>query len=84
MQDVACTYSALKQKILKLPGLPLLNATSWYGMFPALPIASHGADAALPNDCNVVIIGSGITGAAGLEGLSRRHPISTGASKSSS
>lgn len=56
-------YIALSDRISSSPGIPVQNSSVPFWTVPNSPIAQHGADKELPEDADVVIIGSGITGA---------------------
>jgi hypothetical protein len=56
--------NALLERTSISPGIPLINSSMPYWTFPNSPIAESGADAQLPSDADIVIIGGGISGTA--------------------
>lgn len=64
LKSIIHDYNVIYKRILTSPGLPVPNASLPYWQFPKSPIANHGADATLPVEADVVIIGSGISGTA--------------------
>ncbi|KAF9014891.1 FAD dependent oxidoreductase-domain-containing protein [Cyathus striatus] len=72
----------LLARIRRSPGIPLSNPSSPYWTCLPSPIASHGSSATqVPSYADVVVIGSGITGASFVRELldySAEHPSSDG------
>ncbi|KAF4605698.1 hypothetical protein EYR40_004487 [Pleurotus pulmonarius] len=80
LQDLSAKYDEVVMKVAESPGLPVINASAPYWAIPPAPIARHGANDPIPplrgkahelleahgeySDADVVIIGSGVTGAA--------------------
>uniref|UniRef100_D8Q9G8 FAD dependent oxidoreductase domain-containing protein n=1 Tax=Schizophyllum commune (strain H4-8 / FGSC 9210) TaxID=578458 RepID=D8Q9G8_SCHCM len=62
---VSLEYSEVLRRVDASPGLPIEAPSSPYWTVPPSPISDHGAaeDKPLPSHADVVIIGSGITGA---------------------
>ncbi|KAH9476985.1 hypothetical protein JR316_0010901 [Psilocybe cubensis] len=56
-------YEAASKRISLPPGIPQLNSSIPFWTIPLSPIAHHGRDTELPQYADIVIIGSGITGA---------------------
>ncbi|KIJ53075.1 hypothetical protein M422DRAFT_775811 [Sphaerobolus stellatus SS14] len=65
LKDLYGVYSKLTKQVEDSPGIPVPNPSKSYWMYPPSPIATHGADPSenLPPFADIVIIGSGITGA---------------------
>ncbi|KAJ6581543.1 FAD dependent oxidoreductase [Mycena capillaripes] len=64
LRAISAAYEELNERIEQSPGIPLPAPSTPYWAIPASPIAQHGADATeLPAYADVVIVGSGITGA---------------------
>ncbi|KAF7292855.1 FAD-dependent protein [Mycena indigotica] len=57
-------YRKVQSRIESSPGLPVAQPTTPYWSIPVSSISQHGKDDKLPEDVDVVVIGSGITGAA--------------------
>lgn len=64
LKSVIRDFINLSSRISVSPGIPVPNPSSSYWTVPNSPIARHGADAMLPSEVDVVVIGSGITGTA--------------------
>ncbi|KAJ7596303.1 FAD dependent oxidoreductase [Mycena floridula] len=60
---IGAAYHELSVRLGQSPGIPVPNPTTPYWAIPASSIASHGSDVDPPDYADVVIIGSGITGA---------------------
>lgn len=62
---ISPSMNALVKRLQSSPGLPVPNPSTPYWTTPPSPISRHGADpgSTLPVYADVVIIGSGITGA---------------------
>lgn len=62
---ISPSMDALMKRIQYSPGIPVPNPSTPYWSTPPSPISRHGSDAGsiLPSYADVVIIGSGITGA---------------------
>ncbi|KAF9562908.1 FAD dependent oxidoreductase [Agrocybe pediades] len=56
-------YDAVSKRISQSPGIPQLNASIPYWTIPNSPIAHEGSNSELPLEVDIVILGSGITGA---------------------
>ncbi|KAF7292844.1 FAD-dependent protein [Mycena indigotica] len=56
-------YQGVQKRIQTSPGLPVGQPTLPYWTIPVAAISQHGKDDAVPKDTDIVIIGSGITGA---------------------
>lgn len=54
---------ALYRRTLSTPGLPIPNPCASYWAIPPSSISKHGSNSPLPEYADVVVIGSGITGA---------------------
>ncbi|KAF9526006.1 FAD dependent oxidoreductase-domain-containing protein [Crepidotus variabilis] len=64
LKSIIHDYNVLYKRISASPGIPVPNSSTPFWQFPNSPIAQHGADARLPLEADVVIIGSGISGTA--------------------
>jgi FAD dependent oxidoreductase len=65
MAKLYAPVNELSRRIRSSPGIPISNPSSSYWMEPPSPISEHNSnsDTPLPDYADVVIIGSGITGA---------------------
>ncbi|KAL0948910.1 hypothetical protein HGRIS_009019 [Hohenbuehelia grisea] len=57
-------YDTLLERIAQSPGTPSNTTSQSYWSIPPSGLAQHGSSSVLPSQTDVVIIGSGITGAA--------------------
>ncbi|KAF8216541.1 FAD dependent oxidoreductase [Mycena galopus ATCC 62051] len=66
LREIAAVYEELNKRIEQSPGIPASDPSIPYWAIPASPIAHHGSsdEIPLPSCADIVIIGSGITGAA--------------------
>lgn len=80
LQDLSAKYDEVAMKVAESPGLPVINTSTPYWAIPPASIARHGSNDPIPplqgkatelleahagcSDADVVIIGSGVTGAA--------------------
>lgn len=63
LKSIVKAYRIVLDRISQSPGIPQLNESKPYWTVPPSPIAEHGKEAELPEHADVVVIGSGITGA---------------------
>jgi len=73
LKEIINDYRVLSKRISLSPGIPELNSSLPFWTIPNSPIARHGADKELPQDADVVIIGSGISGTAVARTLLELH-----------
>ncbi|KAF7370571.1 FAD-dependent protein [Mycena sanguinolenta] len=67
VRQTVAVYEELNRRVQQSPGIPVPGPSTPYWAMPPAPIAQHGADSEaipLPEYADVVIIGSGISGAA--------------------
>lgn len=61
--DAISTYAKVDANASRSPGIPIANASVPFWAIPRSPLASHGSTDPLPAEADVLVIGSGITGA---------------------
>ncbi|PPR02295.1 hypothetical protein CVT24_011632 [Panaeolus cyanescens] len=66
-------YESFSARIALSPGIPQTKATCSFWMHPPSPNARYGEDTPLPTETDIVIIGSGITGASIAKTLLEHH-----------
>ncbi|KAF9054154.1 FAD dependent oxidoreductase [Panaeolus papilionaceus] len=66
-------YESFSTRIALSPGVPESRETSSFWMYPPSPNARYGEGAPLPTEADIVIIGSGITGASVAKTLLEHH-----------
>ncbi|KAJ7247630.1 FAD dependent oxidoreductase [Mycena haematopus] len=66
LREIQAVYEELNKRVEQSPGIPVPEPSTPYWAIPPSPIAQHGSSDAtlLPSRADIVIIGSGVTGAA--------------------
>ncbi|KAF7298801.1 FAD-dependent protein [Mycena indigotica] len=64
IDEVKREYQEVTNRIATSPGIPVAQPMTPYWTIPVSPISQHGKDDPLPQDSDVVVIGSGVTGLA--------------------